>query len=43
MNDSATVVDQYPASIIHVHPLDLVEQRLESLPERVTVIEWKDR
>ncbi len=42
VNDSATAVDHQPADFIDSHPLDVVERRLESLPDAVTAVEWED-
>ncbi|NGM71448.1 hypothetical protein G6M89_21075 [Natronolimnobius sp. AArcel1] len=42
VSDSATAVDHQPADFIDSHPLDVVEQRLESLPDAVTAVKWND-
>ncbi len=42
VNDSATAVDHQAATFIDSHPLDVVERRLESLPDAVTAVEWND-
>ncbi|WP_345782548.1 hypothetical protein [Halostagnicola sp. A-GB9-2] len=42
VNDSSTVVEHRPASFIDSHPLDVIERRLESLPDTVTAVEWED-
>jgi hypothetical protein len=38
-NDGATAVDRQRARFIDSHPLDVVEQRLASLPEAVSAVE----
>lgn len=42
VNDGSTVVDQQPATFIDSHPLDVIERRLESLPDAVNAVEWED-
>jgi hypothetical protein len=41
VNDGATTVDQQRAQFIDSHPLDVVEQRLNSLPDAVFAVEWE--
>jgi len=40
LNDGATVVDHQRAQFIDSHPLDVVEQRLNSLQAAVRAVEW---
>lgn len=35
-------VDRWPAEFVDSHPLDVVERRLESLPEAVLAVEFED-
>jgi hypothetical protein len=41
VNDGATAVDHQRAQFIDSHPLDVVEQRLNSLPDAVFAVEWE--
>jgi hypothetical protein len=41
VNDGATAVDHQQAQFIDSHPLDVVEQRLNSLPNAVFAVEWE--
>jgi hypothetical protein len=41
VNDGATPVAHEPAEFIDSHPLDVVERRLDSLPDAVLAVEWK--
>ena len=41
VNDGATAVDHQRAQFIDSHPLDVVEQRLDSLHDAVSAIEWE--
>jgi hypothetical protein len=40
VNDGATAVDRRQAQFIDSHPLDVVEQRLDSLHDAVFAVEW---
>lgn len=42
VNDGTTAVEHEPASFIDSHPLEIVEQRLESLQDAVFAVEWED-
>ncbi|RQG95740.1 hypothetical protein [Natrarchaeobius oligotrophus] len=42
VTDSTTAVEHQPANFIDSHPLDVIERRLESLPDAVTAVEWED-
>ena len=41
VNDGATAVDHQRAQFIDSHPLDVVEQRLDSLHDAVSAVEWE--
>ena len=41
VNDGATAVDRQRAQFIDSHPLDVVEQRLDSLHDAVSAVEWE--
>ena len=41
VNDGATAVDHQWAQFIDSHPLDVVEQRLDSLHDAVSAVEWE--
>ena len=41
VNDGPTAVDHQQAEFIDSHPLDVVEQRLNSLPDAVFAVEWE--
>ena len=41
VNDGATAVDHQRTQFIDSHPLDVVEQRLNSLPDTVFAVEWE--
>ena len=41
VNDGTTTVDHRRAQFIDSHPLDIVEQRLTSLPDAVFAVEWE--
>jgi hypothetical protein len=41
VNDAATPVAHEPAQFTDSHPLDVVEQRLNSLPDAAYAVEWK--
>lgn len=42
VNDGSAAVDHQPATFIDSHPLDVVEQRLESLPAAIAAVQWDD-
>ncbi|MFD1589291.1 hypothetical protein ACFR9U_20125 [Halorientalis brevis] len=42
VNDGSTAVDHQRATFIDTHPLDVVEQRLESLPAAIAAVQWDD-
>lgn len=42
VNDGSTAVGRQAARFIDSHPLDVVEQRLHSLPDLVASVEWVD-
>ena len=41
VTDGATPVAHEPAEFIDSHPLDVVERRLNSLPDAVLAVEWE--
>ncbi|RJT07574.1 hypothetical protein D3261_02985 [Halococcus sp. IIIV-5B] len=41
VNDGATAITHQRAAFIDSHPLDVVEQRLSSLPDAVFAVEWE--
>lgn len=41
LNDGATSVAHEPTEFIDSHPLDVVERRLNSLPDAVLAVEWE--
>ncbi|QSW99258.1 hypothetical protein [Haloterrigena alkaliphila] len=41
VTDGSTVVAYERAQFIDTHPLDVVEQRLESLPDALLAVEWE--
>lgn len=41
VNDGATTVDHQRAEFIDSHPLDVVERRLNSLPDAVSAVKWE--
>ncbi|MFT4922493.1 MAG: hypothetical protein ACI8XM_001708 [Haloarculaceae archaeon] len=41
VNDGASAVDHQRAQFIESHPLDVVEQRLDSLHDAVVAVEWE--
>lgn len=42
VNDRSTAIDRQPAPFIDSHPLDVLERRLESLPDAILAVEWED-